>query len=711
VVNLMSAGAFDFPDNTLTVSAKLGQNRSGSAYGGNEPIGEAGARWAKRFGAADEFGILVAASYWSRHLHVPQIETGSTLNWYGTDGKRAATAYAGNGYAVPAERRWYNYDNQRDRSGLTARIDWQPEGPLSGQVAAYGFKQHEDSDRYTQVATVNAASTVTNQTPTSGTLNSVNQLVELGRLRWQRALYGVNGELKAEWSSGWAADVRASTSRSTVSNPQTWERFTQSNLPFNYDWSGQSPTFTAVNAASAADASRYALNYHREEATQYAQRVQDLQANARYNMAEASRGLGAAMGVRLVDTRMDTSFARTNWTGMPYTLADVLGSSSLCGFNCNTPLLLIDPGRADAAFATNRSTAATTIDTAAQFGGTYAVNEKVNAAYAQAQYRADRWLIVGGFRLEDARVSTNGFTLSGTTWSPVSASHSDREFLPSLVAVYDTSETSKFRMGASQTLGRPRFDQLATRGGVLSTSTNPPTQSQGNAELKPRRSSNFDLSHDWYLDNGRGIFSAALFHKIVSDEIFTFGQLQTLTVNGTPTPVLVTQARNVAGKVKLTGLEFGITKDIDFLTPALKGFGVSANASFIRSTYPVTLTNGSTTELSALPQQPKQLWNLALYYERGPLHAKLAWNHVGKLWDDRFPNYTAAGFYANRYQQATDNVDFQFSYDVSKRLSISLDLLNITSQGQQYNFGSSQEYLQSAWKIGPSVLVGLNLKF
>jgi TonB-dependent receptor len=285
--------------------------------------------------------------------------------------------------------------------------------------------------------------------------------------------------------------------------------------------------------------------------------------------------------------------------------------------------------------------------------------------------------------------------------------------LPSLVAVYETSDTSKLRFGLSKTLGRPRWDQLATLGGALTPGANP-TLTMGNADLKPRTSNNVDLGHDWYLDGGRGIFSVNLFHKSIGDEIFTWGENRQMDVNGTPTTVLVRQPRNARDKVDLSGIEFGLTRDLDFLSPAFKGFGISSNATFTRAHYPVALQNGtavSTVVLSAMPQEPRQMWNMTLYYELNRIHARLAWNHVGRLWDDRYPNYTLAGFYANRYQQATDNVDFQFSYDLSKRMSFSLDVLNATGQGMQYKYGREQEFQQSAWKLAPSVLLGLSYKF
>lgn len=484
-------------------------------------------------------------------------------------------------------------------------------------------------------------------------------------------------------------------------------------MAFNYDYaSGQTPTFTPVNMANANNPSLYTLDWHRLEQNEYTADVKDVQANARYNMKEESRGFGAAFGGRIVSTRTNTDFSRTTWTGMGYTLADVWSGQTVCGFNCNTSMMMVDPAKADALFNQFLSKATVTSDTKAQYAKSYGIREDVYAGYAQTQYRADRWVLAGGLRLEKTDQHTDGYLSSdgGKTFALVGDDRSYQNLLPSFAGSYDTGSASKLRFGVSKTIGRPRFDDIATQGAYVDTGKNPPVMSLGNPDLKPRRSTNFDIGHDWYLDGGQGIFSVAFFHKDIDDEIFNFGQTVNMDVNGVSTPVLVTQARNVANRVRINGVEFGLIKQLDFITPALKGFGFSVNASFIRGTFPVTLTDGSSTQLSVLPQQPKELWNMALFYERNGVHAKLAWNHVGKLWDDRFSNYTPTGFYANRYQQATNNVDFQLAYDVNKQLTLTFDALNITSQGAQYNYGKTQEYVQSAWKIGPTILLGLNYK-
>ncbi len=235
----------------------------------------------------------------------------------------------------------------------------------------------------------------------------------------------------------------------------------------------------------------------------------------------------------------------------------------------------------------------------------------------------------------------------------------------------------------------------------------PPTLNQGNPDLQPRRSQNLDLGHDWTFDDGGSLLSIALFHKTIDDEIFRYGQLQ--TIDGQQ--VLVTQPRNTDRPVRMRGAELGAIKELGPWLPALAGLSVGANITFLDVQYPVVLGDGSRTTLSVLPQQPKQLWNLTLNYARGPLRSTLAWSRTGELWDDRYPNYSnQQEFYRNRYQQPLDRLDLKLAWDLSPAVAVSLDVLNLAGQGYEYHIGRHQEYVQSAWKMAPTVMLGINVK-
>lgn len=707
LTNFVTPSAFDFARRTLVASAKGGISIGRKDEGGNHFGGQAELAGATKFGSDDQFGLYVSATYWKRQINVPQAEFGGTRNWYNADGTRNANPYSGTGYSVPSQRLYYNYQNNRRRIGLQGRLDWHSNDALSAFLAGYYFNQREVSHRPDLNAAVQNSATVSGQTATSGTLSNVNQTVQLGRYRWDRYVYGTYGRINADLDNGLHFDVGGSWSHSRVKNPQVVDAFAQNGLQFKYDTSGSVPTFTAVNSTLAADLTKYASTLHREERYDLKENRYDLQGNARYNAEADDRGFGAQAGVRYSAIRQDSAFDRTNYTGLPYNLSNAV-NGSLCGYLCDTPIPYIDPSIVDDLFAKNRATAKAASDVAAVNGGTFKVRENVTAGYLQLQYRSDALFVGGGVRVEHTSFKSSSTQATNGVYAPVSASNSYTNVLPSLSVLLNTSESSKLRFGASMSIGRPGFGSAALRGGVLNTQTTPPSLSTGNPNLKPRKAKNLDLGHDWYLDGGKGIFSVGGFYKWIDNDIFTYGTLE--TVPGVSVPVLVTQARNTTEQVRAYGLELGFSHDLTFLPPAFDGFGVSANATFTRAHFPVTLSDGSIRVLNHLPQQAGRILNASIYYDKGSVHGRLAWNHLGQLWDDRFPNFTPTGFYANRYQQPTNNVDFQFSYDVIPNVTLSFDALNLTHQGLRYHYGDDQELLQSTWKVPTQVLFGVKVK-
>ncbi|PTS84191.1 TonB-dependent receptor [Sphingomonas sp. HMWF008] len=707
LANFATASAFDFNKDTLTASVKAGQAFDSKGKGGDHFAGQAEIAGAKRFGSGDQFGLYLSATYWSRQINVAQVETGGTRNWYTATGA-LTTPYGGNGYAVPSQRLYYNYQNKRERLGFQGRFDWKPSDSFSAYVSAYHFHQREDSDRNDLNAAVQASSRVTGQTATSGTLTNVTQTMQLGRYRWSRNLSGLYSRFEGTLGGGLKLDGGASWSTSRVDNPQTVDAFAQTNMQFNYDTSGAVPLFTAINPTAAGNLALYPTNLHREERYRLGEDRYDAQLNLTYNTAPGDRGFGAAIGGRYSAIRQDVSFSRTNYTRLTYTLADASAGATLCGFVCDTPIPVVNAEKVDALFAAQKAGALATIDTAAVAGGTFSTREDVTAGYIQAQYRTDRLYLVGGVRVEHTKSGSSSTQATNGVYAPVSASTDYTNVLPSGLLVFDTTDASKLRIGASMTVSRPNFGASSLRGGVLNTLSNPPTLSTGNPDLKPRRAVNADIGHDWYLDGGRGIVSIAGFYKWIRDDIFTYGVLQ--SVPGVTGQVLVTQARNTGQLVRAYGIEVSASHDLTFLPAPFDGLGVSANATFSRAHFPVTLSDGSTRVLNNLPSQPGRIYNASLYYDKGRVHGRVAWNYLGKLYDDRFPNFTPAGFYANRYQQATNNVDVQLSYDVTHNVTVSLDALNLSKQGMRYKYGVDQELLQSAWSLPTQVLAGVKVK-
>jgi outer membrane receptor protein involved in Fe transport len=141
------------------------------------------------------------------------------------------------------------------------------------------------------------------------------------------------------------------------------------------------------------------------------------------------------------------------------------------------------------------------------------------------------------------------------------------------------------------------------------------------------------------------------------------------------------------------------------------GFGVSANATFTNTKFVVTLADGNKIDFDRLAEQPKSIYNAALFYEKYGASVRLAYNHTGEMWNSRFSNFTnQANVYRNRFQLARDVIDLQLGYKINSHLSVSANIWNLTSEGVQENIGSNQEIQQMNADFGSAWFVGLAYK-
>jgi len=721
-VDFVARSASKSDNMSLDLSGKLGEYLQSADHGGRTPSKEVEGTLSTRFGDHKQFGVVVNGSYWGRKLEIAQIEGGGQYYWYTTAGARTVP-YGGNGYAVPSERRWYIYDNDRKRSSLTTKFDWQISEKLSAQTNLFYFKQSEYSPRNEVTAAVPTSATNTGQTETGGTLNNITQTVQRGDLTFNRAVYGNNYTLSYNPTAVDSLIFRAGHSLATSENPQIWDNFNQSGLTYNYSITDPVVTFTPVGS-NATDYTKYKLNYHRDENQLIRESVVDLGADYAHGMKE--EGFGFKLGVASTETNRRNDFYRTNYTfasaSGAYTLASVISNRNLCPANCRgNEFPVLDAGLAGQAFATNKASMVATYDLTTSNSSKYAVDETIRSAYAMGRYQADNFTVLFGIRSETtsylttgnrASTSTSGTpAVTTTVWTPVSLKRSYSNTMPSVILNYSLSSNQKLRAAFSRALGRPAYTDMAIRGEVLNTTTSTPTLSRANPDIKPRVSDNYDASYEWYFDGGEGILSVGAFYKVISNELFTYGQNETIDVNGTPTQVLVTQARNSVDDAKVKGLEVNFVKPLTFLPAPFDGLGVSFNATIMDVDWPITLANGSTVKAKTLPEQAENAYNLTVFYQKDKWSGRIALNHTGTFWDTRFSNLTnATEYYRNRFFVPSNRLDLQIKYEVNDRLNVSLDGQNITDVPWQTAIGRDQEIFHVHADMAPAVFLGVSYK-
>jgi TonB-dependent receptor len=276
--------------------------------------------------------------------------------------------------------------------------------------------------------------------------------------------------------------------------------------------------------------------------------------------------------------------------------------------------------------------------------------------------------------------------------------------LPDVLVRYNASEALVLRAAYTNTIGRPNYTDIVPRRDFdaieISTGVFQGSYSEGNPDLKPYESQNFDASAEYYL-RPAGILSVGLFHKKIDNPIYsrTINNVNVSFEGRQYSRLDVSRPEN-ANSGTLTGLEVNYQQQFDFLPGGLRGFGVSANATFVDSE---TTVFGRSDKLPFF-RQSDRLANASLFYERAGFSARLAVTH-------RSPYLEAViSPGSDAYVATRTQADFKMSYAIDKRFIVTADLLNINNAPQRVYTGSKR-YILGEERYGPSVSVGLNMKF
>jgi TonB-dependent receptor len=208
----------------------------------------------------------------------------------------------------------------------------------------------------------------------------------------------------------------------------------------------------------------------------------------------------------------------------------------------------------------------------------------------------------------------------------------------------------------------------------------------GNPDLDPMTSLNFDVTLEWYRDNG-GSAVVSLFHKEVSDFIITnlaFDQ----TVPGQSTDLLfdTNQPVNFSdGEAK--GFEVGFDQPFDEVIPALKGFGLSANYTYVDSSFDEDVGDSG----FGFPGSSENNYNIIGYYENEKISARIAY----VFRDEFFRSLAGQGSQTSdaRFTSEFETLDFNLTVRPLRGLSVALNASNLTDERRRDHIGDDAKFL------------------
>ena len=257
---------------------------------------------------------------------------------------------------------------------------------------------------------------------------------------------------------------------------------------------------------------------------------------------------------------------------------------------------------------------------------------------------------------------------------PQSATGGYHKWLPAINFKLNLLDNLIYRVAISKTLTPPELNNLYYN---QSFGTRPEslTISQGNPELQPYTSKNYDMGVEWYI-NDVSYFSLETFYKKVAN--FS-------TIVSTPEEFLgytwsLSEPINL-NSANIYGEEVTFNYQFANLLPApFDGLGIASNYTHVKSSASLSPGTISTSGAFAVPGIGDSA-NVSGYYEKGPWQVRLAYNWRGKYLESI--SYGAGAQPVTR--TAYGELDLSASYKINKHVSLFLSGTNLT-QSHLYDY-------------------------
>jgi TonB-dependent receptor len=262
-------------------------------------------------------------------------------------------------------------------------------------------------------------------------------------------------------------------------------------------------------------------------------------------------------------------------------------------------------------------------------------------------------------------------------------------WLPSLNLKFGLTDELILRFAASRALARPSMADIRNFVTVAAPSSSAPTiltATAGNPFLKPALSDQFDVSLEWYFAKvGSLTFDA--FYKNVHNFFYQDVVRTQVTNNGVTVPLDIRGPANYDGTGKVKGFEVAYQHTWDFLPGFLSGFGINASYTFIKSKgLPNSRLNGGAPVSNSpigvagnlpLEQLSKHNFNVALFYEKGPISLRAAYN-----WRSKFLLTSADVIipYFPIFNDSTGQLDASVFVNITKEVKVGVQAVNLTNE-------------------------------
>lgn len=346
--------------------------------------------------------------------------------------------------------------------------------------------------------------------------------------------------------------------------------------------------------------------------------------------------------------------------------------------------------------------------------GWFAIHEKNDAAYVQADFKGNGWAGNIGLRYvrtdEDVSVFAQDATVTAATPGAVVGSafgpyisypvdHTYNDILPSANLKIDLSPDLIARFAAAETMTRADYSALAgnVTFGAPPAGATPGSATVGNPDLKPILSNNLDAGLEWYFAK-RSLLSATLFYMDLRNYIgysskplseFSFANNSPY---GTYDNYLASYPINAQGRVG--GLE------VAYQQALTEHFGIAANYTYADGKQTSAVPAGGDDRLVGTS---KTTYNINGYYEDAHFSARVAWNYRSSYFDglDRSTAFS---------EDSIGYLSASLAYTINDNFMVTLDGQNLNNPTLKY-YALNETQPRAFYTNGRQYYLNLRVKF
>lgn len=590
---------------------------------------------------------------------------------------------------APIETLFKDYDTVRERLAVTGNVEYRPNDDTSVYVNSTWSRYVDDEWRNRLSILYSEGKIVAGATDSKASFTTPRIEKQVRHRIIENHIIANEVGLKQNLIVG-KLDASVSMATAKQDYPQRDELLFRSSLrpTISYDYSKNpnEPYISLFDTKEHLNVGAYAF---RENAYRDADTNEDtLTAKVDYEVGMYKFGVLYADSERTTDgsrwrNRSSTAAPTTNLAGFLSTNVSKNYGYNL-GFKLNTEL-------ADAYYSATKALSPPRVEQS--LTEDYSVDEKVAAAYGMMKYKADKLNVIAGVRVENTK-DVGSAPVYNTVTGRITSQVGEKDYtnvFPNLTVRYDYNDNLVGRFALTRSLARPNFDDIVPRA-VESQEGTQLVVTTGNPDLNPTLSNNVDMSVEYYFGD-IGLASVSVFYKDLKDYNYV------LRTNGTyiGNPAILVRPEN-APKGEITGVEVSYQQQLD------NGLGVFANYTIADASIDVGRNYAGRNKFP-LPGQSDYTGNIAVFYEKGKISARLSYTDRGEFLNE----INADDGALDLYWDGRGQLDFTGGYKVNKQTELVIEAKNLTNSAGVRYYGSKSRVYEYE-KFGYSIYLGAKYK-